>query len=341
MKGIVNRKSKDHLGLLLYNALNVSILKPKDNEEWIGEFVDIGCEVLFKITYFSLTSFMPYIRGEVISVLTDVSTITKTNIDDTEKKQKPKKRKQVEPIEEVSKSKRKKVDNSSTDEPEHGSIKKYSKSLISDIDQTPSDVANNNSSKQKSKGHEDSSIQNSTGYTTFEENLLENADIVEETEEKKSKKYKQIKRRSSETTVVPSIAQRNSMFSSVDSPLMKIVGDDSTTLNADSEDLTSTFKIETLKEKNKTKVKKDKRKSIALLEKDISDEAYLEDTQLKVTVKEEKPSTKKNKSKKHDKSIESTTFNIPIMIKEEPTLDDIPVKKKSKKHKDKSHEDEA
>ncbi|CAH1970497.1 unnamed protein product [Acanthoscelides obtectus] len=131
------------------------------------------------------------------------------------------------------------------------------------------------------------------------------------------------------------------MFSSVDSPLMKIVGDDSTTLNADSEDLTSTFKIETLKEKNKTKVKKDKRKSIALLEKDISDEAYLEDTQLKVTVKEEKPSTKKNKSKKHDKSIESTTFNIPIMIKEEPTLDDIPVKKKSKKHKDKSHEDEA
>ncbi|CAG9821775.1 unnamed protein product [Phaedon cochleariae] len=69
MKGIVTRKSKDHVGVLVYNTFNVSI-PPGDEEEdhWIGLDVQVGYEVSFRIVFFTMTSFMPYIRGQLISI---------------------------------------------------------------------------------------------------------------------------------------------------------------------------------------------------------------------------------------------------------------------------------
>lgn len=66
MQGIVNRKSKDHVGILVYNAFNVSLPKPKDEDEWLGNSVNMGYEVLFRITYIDLSSYLPYIKGELM-----------------------------------------------------------------------------------------------------------------------------------------------------------------------------------------------------------------------------------------------------------------------------------
>ncbi|XP_023015244.1 RNA polymerase I subunit F [Leptinotarsa decemlineata] len=72
MKGVVIRKSKDHVGLLVYNTFNVSIPAPRDQDDWLGKSVQIGYEVLFKIVHFSFTSYLPYLKGELISILTEV-----------------------------------------------------------------------------------------------------------------------------------------------------------------------------------------------------------------------------------------------------------------------------
>lgn len=66
MQGIVNRKSKDHVGILVYNAFNVSLPKPQDEENWLGSSVNMGYEVLFKITFIDFSSYLPYIKGELV-----------------------------------------------------------------------------------------------------------------------------------------------------------------------------------------------------------------------------------------------------------------------------------
>nr|CAI5823814.1 unnamed protein product [Callosobruchus analis] len=347
MKGLVNRKSKDHVGLLVYNALNVSILKPRDDEEWIGSFVELGAEVLFRITYISLTSFMPYIRGEIISILTDVNPLSEC------KPQKSRKRKMDASTEGTLDSKRKKIDHSVSDEPEHKSKKKkHSKSLIvsEDIDQSAHDLANNNSSKRKTKYHEDNSLlRKSMGYTVFEEDLIHGMGNSEETpvREKKAKKHKSSRKASfSENTMVPSIIERSKRFSSIDSPMIKEVEYDSMTL--ENGDLSSTLELDGLTEKTRSKVKKSKVKNNSNLDPYVDDN---NDTQTKQKVDEGNVKTKKTKGKKLNASERSWTFNIPVMVKQESgstleqgeensTLDhtDVPLKKKSKKHKDKNIE---
>ncbi|VEN57235.1 unnamed protein product [Callosobruchus maculatus] len=352
MKGIVNRKSKDHVGLLVYNALNVSILKPKDNEDWIGGFVELGAEVLFRITYISLTSFMPYIRGEIISILTDVNPLSEPE----DKTQKSKKRKKDTLTEGTLNSKRRKVDHSVNDELEQKLIKKkHSKNFISDLDQSLSDLVNNNSSKKKTKQHEDSSsLQNSTGYTTFEENLLESMDSPEETpvKEKKAKKDKTNKKDSyTESTVIPSITERSKRFSSIESPMLRPVENDSLTLSLDNAETSTILELGGLTEKAKTKAKKSKLKNNGLVENNSSLAPNIHDAHIEQKVDEGNIKTRKAKGKRLNSSIETCTFNIPIMIKQESgnreeqsensTLGntiDIPVKKKSKKHKDNNRE---
>ncbi|KAJ8924788.1 hypothetical protein NQ315_000941 [Exocentrus adspersus] len=72
MQGIVKRKSKDHVGLLVYNVFNVSIPKPVNGGEWLGDSVDVGYNVLFKITFIDYTLYLPYIKGELMSVISEV-----------------------------------------------------------------------------------------------------------------------------------------------------------------------------------------------------------------------------------------------------------------------------
>nr|CAH7751329.1 unnamed protein product [Callosobruchus chinensis] len=310
MKG----KSKDHVGLLVYNALNVSVLKPKDNEEWIGGYVELGAEVLFRITYISLTSFMPYIRGEIISILTDVNSLSKGET------QKSKKRKKDASTEGTLNSKRRKVDHS----------KKKPKSLSNDINL--SDLANNNSSKKKTKHLEDnSSLQNSTGYTTFEENLLESIGSTEETpvREKKAKKDKSNKKGSySENTVIAPITERTKRFSSIESPMLKLVEDDSMTLSLGNGDSSSILELDGLTEETRTKAKRNNN----------SLDGNLDDTLTKQKVDEGNMKTKKTKGKKLSTTVETCTFNIPIKVKQESGNTVEHGGKKSKKHKDKNHE---
>lgn len=66
LSGIVNKKSKDHLGCLVHNIFNVSIPKPSNCEEWIGDFAKLKQEIQFKITFIKLKSRLPYIRGEIM-----------------------------------------------------------------------------------------------------------------------------------------------------------------------------------------------------------------------------------------------------------------------------------
>ncbi|XP_050509716.1 DNA-directed RNA polymerase I subunit RPA43 [Diabrotica virgifera virgifera] len=75
MEGVVKRKSKDHIGALVYEAFNVSIpLTSDDDEEELGNTVKVGDTVTFQIIYINLTSRLPYIRGRLMSETTETET---------------------------------------------------------------------------------------------------------------------------------------------------------------------------------------------------------------------------------------------------------------------------
>ncbi|CAK9833321.1 DNA-directed RNA polymerase I subunit RPA43 [Anthophora retusa] len=63
LKGIVNKKGLDHIGVLVHKAFNVSIPKPDDEENWPGDNLEIGQEAKFKITFLDFTGKLPFIRG--------------------------------------------------------------------------------------------------------------------------------------------------------------------------------------------------------------------------------------------------------------------------------------
>ncbi|KOX68859.1 DNA-directed RNA polymerase I subunit RPA43 [Melipona quadrifasciata] len=63
LKGVVNKKGLDHIGILVHKAFNVSIPKPNDEEDWPGDNVEIGQEVRFTITLLDFNSKLPFIRG--------------------------------------------------------------------------------------------------------------------------------------------------------------------------------------------------------------------------------------------------------------------------------------
>ncbi|XP_068966118.1 transcriptional regulator ATRX homolog isoform X2 [Bombus flavifrons] len=63
LKGIVNKKGLDHIGILVHKAFNVSIPKPDDEENWPGDNLEIGQEARFVITLLDFSSKLPFIRG--------------------------------------------------------------------------------------------------------------------------------------------------------------------------------------------------------------------------------------------------------------------------------------
>ncbi|XP_033338955.2 RNA polymerase I subunit F [Megalopta genalis] len=65
IKGIVNKKGVDHIGVLVHKAFNVSIPKPDDQENWLGDNLEIGQEVKFVVTFLDLNSKLPFIRGNL------------------------------------------------------------------------------------------------------------------------------------------------------------------------------------------------------------------------------------------------------------------------------------
>ncbi|XP_063533935.1 DNA-directed RNA polymerase I subunit RPA43 [Cydia strobilella] len=67
LKGLVNKKSNTHLGILVHRVFNVVIPRPTEEpgNEWIGSVVQEGQVVLFRVVVLDLYGALPYIRGEL------------------------------------------------------------------------------------------------------------------------------------------------------------------------------------------------------------------------------------------------------------------------------------
>ncbi|XP_068632097.1 DNA-directed RNA polymerase I subunit RPA43 [Battus philenor] len=66
LRGVVNKKSTTHLGILVHRVFNVVIPRPTEEpgNKWIGSNIQEGQEVVFRIVVLDLYGALPYIRGE-------------------------------------------------------------------------------------------------------------------------------------------------------------------------------------------------------------------------------------------------------------------------------------
>ncbi|CAH2037494.1 unnamed protein product, partial [Iphiclides podalirius] len=67
LKGVVNKKSTTHLGILVHRVFNVVIPRPTEepDNKWIGTSIEEGQEIVFQIVVLDLYGALPYIRGEL------------------------------------------------------------------------------------------------------------------------------------------------------------------------------------------------------------------------------------------------------------------------------------
>ncbi|KAG7189494.1 hypothetical protein KM043_017188 [Ampulex compressa] len=65
LKGIVNKKGMDHIGVLVHKAFNVSIPNTESTDEWPGNDVKMGQEIRFTVTHLDFSSGLPFIRGSL------------------------------------------------------------------------------------------------------------------------------------------------------------------------------------------------------------------------------------------------------------------------------------
>ncbi|CAH0723429.1 unnamed protein product, partial [Brenthis ino] len=67
LKGVVNKKSITHLGVLVHRVFNVVIPRPTEEpgNEWIGSNIEEGQEVVFHVVVLDLYGALPYIRGKL------------------------------------------------------------------------------------------------------------------------------------------------------------------------------------------------------------------------------------------------------------------------------------
>lgn len=72
LSGEVNKKSKDHIGVLVHSFFNVSIPRPRNDTEcpknWIGFNVDIGQTVIFEVVKVNFSGRLPFIKGKLIDL---------------------------------------------------------------------------------------------------------------------------------------------------------------------------------------------------------------------------------------------------------------------------------
>jgi hypothetical protein len=63
----VNKKSKHHIGALMYNVFNVSIIKPDDlpSKYWPGRNIKVDDTISFKVVKVDVSDAIPYIIGEL------------------------------------------------------------------------------------------------------------------------------------------------------------------------------------------------------------------------------------------------------------------------------------
>ncbi|XP_014271403.1 DNA-directed RNA polymerase I subunit RPA43 [Halyomorpha halys] len=120
LSGEVNKKSKDHIGVLVHSFFNVSIPRPRNDTEcpknWIGFDVNIGQTVIFEVVKINFSGRLPFIKGKLIDLCEvdfedrdsgigghesmEESTIlkNKSNTDEDIKKKKKRKKKRLEDL---------------------------------------------------------------------------------------------------------------------------------------------------------------------------------------------------------------------------------------------------
>lgn len=90
LKGIVNKKGLDHIVVLVHKTYTISIPKPDDTEEWLGDMVEIGQEVKCYIKQMDCKSKPPFICGVLKTNYSEGcrlfdSTLNTTDVIDTSK----------------------------------------------------------------------------------------------------------------------------------------------------------------------------------------------------------------------------------------------------------------
>lgn len=62
----VNKISKNHVGCLMYNTFNVSIIKPPEvpYNQWPGRHVEVDDTITFKVVKVDVSEVIPYVIGE-------------------------------------------------------------------------------------------------------------------------------------------------------------------------------------------------------------------------------------------------------------------------------------
>lgn len=63
VKGVVNKISGDHVGCLVHRVFNISVPKQDEGDDWVGYLVEIGQEIVLRVTYVNLDARLPYIRA--------------------------------------------------------------------------------------------------------------------------------------------------------------------------------------------------------------------------------------------------------------------------------------
>lgn len=67
LKGVVNKRSRSHIGCLVHQLFNVSLPSSDDDDEgWLGYNLAVGQEVVFRIVEANLNRKLPYIQGEIM-----------------------------------------------------------------------------------------------------------------------------------------------------------------------------------------------------------------------------------------------------------------------------------
>lgn len=185
LTGVVNKKSKDHIGCLVHKTFNVSLPRPENCENWLGHSAQLGQDVQFEITFTNLDGKLPYIRGKILSVASDDSgfstseepIIKSDEIERTEKSKKKKKRKR---------------DDSSFDEntddiickPKEKKAKRCDNNISGEITFSDTEIIENQKKKKRKKNKTED---------TYAEVTMENEEFVSSNEVKKSKKKKEYK----------------------------------------------------------------------------------------------------------------------------------------------------
>ncbi|KAK9882598.1 hypothetical protein WA026_022226 [Henosepilachna vigintioctopunctata] len=195
LPAIVTKKSRDHVGCLVYHTFNVSLPKPEGIEHWTGNDVEIGEEVIIKVTYAKLDAKLPYIKGEFLNNISEYTSCIyekpvnkKLKFDEEDEEIVPKQNfgMKEEIDNSISKKKRKKIDTGVSPLSEDTNVKKKRKVLSQEELNFSVDADLLSITPKKKKKHAQ---------------LMENETTGLESENSKSKKKRKLHSVESETSL--------------------------------------------------------------------------------------------------------------------------------------------